>query len=48
MTNPAFSTHEESASPASTAELTNPEIIVNPVTGDCMTILSPSHQSQGG
>jgi quercetin dioxygenase-like cupin family protein len=48
MTYSAFSTHEESASPQSTAELTNPEIIVNPVTGDRMTILYPSHQSQSG
>jgi quercetin dioxygenase-like cupin family protein len=48
MTESAFSTHEESASPQSTVDLTNPEIIVNPVTGDRMTILYPSHQSQSG
>jgi len=40
MTNPNFSTHETSHSPAA-------EIIVNPVTGDRMTILQPSHKSQG-
>lgn len=48
MTHSAFPTHAESASPQSTAKLTKPEIIVNPVTGDRMTILYPSHQSQGG
>lgn len=42
MTSSNFSTHEE---PFST--LANPETIVNPVTGDHMTILHPSHQSQG-
>ena len=33
MTHLDFSIHAESAAPQSTAELTTPEIIVNPVTG---------------
>lgn len=48
MTHLDFSIHAESAAPQSTAELTTPEIIVNPVTGDRMTIFHPSRQSQGG
>lgn len=48
MTHSAFPAYEESASPQSAGDLTNAEIIVNPVTGDRMTILYPSHQSQSG
>ncbi len=40
MTSPDFSTSEETF-------LTKPEPIVNPVTGDRMTILHPSHQNHG-
>lgn len=47
MTASDFSTQTESALPKLTADSTNPEIIVNPVTGDRMTILHPSHHSQG-
>jgi mannose-6-phosphate isomerase-like protein (cupin superfamily) len=42
MTHSAFSTQARS-----TAELTNPELIVNPVTGDRMTILHSSDRTQG-
>lgn len=47
MTRSAFSTSEASAWPDPTPDPTHPETIVNPVTGDRMTILHPSHQSLG-
>lgn len=34
-------------SPNAATFFTQPEVIVNPVTGDRMTILQPSHQNQG-
>jgi quercetin dioxygenase-like cupin family protein len=42
-----FSKHKELGIEMSTPEATNPETIVNPVTGDCMTFVHNALESQG-